>query len=291
MMQLKDKQIAVPVNPSTYPWMNLAYSFAGLTMDDSEVIRIDDPKAVQLGLAGRIPLAAPGGAVQIYQLQFQAGWKVVMSTNQMVKHVPTGTGTAVNNVLNYEPLHHHPALHRREPGDDPCAWSSAIYRTLDYIFGPKQEEALTAYAPYINAHAGSNLDAAAIKYIFEVVDPFYLWADQERIWTDRDYNLNYRNIYEYQLAEYRKKGTIEDRDYDLDDFFQAKNVWEELRDLPGQGRRSHGEGGRPRPRAAGGRGRGEAALRRLQLPRRGAVHGGRARVRVAPPPWRDSKLA
>ncbi|MEM7021919.1 MAG: hypothetical protein AAF637_04915, partial [Pseudomonadota bacterium] len=61
MAQLKDQQIAVPVNPSTYPWMNLAYSFAGLTMDDSEVVRIDDPKAVQLGLAGRIPLAAPGG--------------------------------------------------------------------------------------------------------------------------------------------------------------------------------------------------------------------------------------
>ena len=230
MMQLKDKQIAVPVNPSTYPWMNLAYSFAGLTMDDSEVIRIDDPKAVQLGLAGRIPLAAPGGAVQIYQLQFQAGWKVVMSTNQMVKHVPTGTGTAVNNVLNYD-LFITTQRYIDENRETILRMSSAIYRTLDYIFGPKQEEALTAYAPYINAHAGSNLDAAAIKYIFEVVDPFYLWADQERIWTDRDYNLNYRNIYEYQLAEYRKKGTIEDRDYDLDDFFQAKNVWEELRDL------------------------------------------------------------
>ena len=230
MMQLKDKQIAVPVNPSTYPWMNLAYSFAGLTMDDSEVIRIDDPKAVQLGLAGRIPLAAPGGAVQIYQLQFQAGWKVVMSTNQMVKHVPTGTGTDVNNVLNYD-LFITTQRYIDENRETILRMSSAIYRTLDYIFGPKQEEALTAYAPYINAHAGSNLDAAAIKYIFEVVDPFYLWADQERIWTDRDYNLNYRNIYEYQLAEYRKKGTIEDRDYDLDDFFQAKNVWEELRDL------------------------------------------------------------
>ena len=230
MMQLKDKQIAVPVNPSTYPWMNLAYSFAGLTMDDSEVIRIDDPKAVQLGLAGRVPLAAPGGAVQIYQLQFQAGWKVVMSTNQMVKHVPTGTGTSVNNVLNYD-LFITTQRYIDENRETILRMSSAIYRTLDYVFGPRQIEALSAYAPFINAHAGSDLDAAAIKYIFEVVDPFYSWSDQERIWTDRDYNLNYRNIYEYQLAEYRKKGTIADRDYDLDNFFQAKNVWEELRDL------------------------------------------------------------
>ena len=230
MMQLKDKQIAVPVNPSTYPWMNLAYSFAGLTMDDSDVVRIDDPKAVQLGLAGRIPLAAPGGAVQIYQLQFQAGWKVVMSTNQMVKYVPTGSGTAVNNVLNYD-LFITTQKFIDENRDTVLRMSGAIYRTLDYIFGPKQNEALAAYAPFINANAGSDLDVDAIKYIFDIVDPFYLWEDQAAIWTDRNYNMHYLNIYEYQLAEYKKKGTIADRDYDLDDFFQAKNIWEEMRDL------------------------------------------------------------
>ena len=229
MLQLKGKQITVPVDPSTYPWMNLAYSFADLTMDDSEVIRIEDPKAVQLGLAGRIPLAAPGGAVQIYQLQFQAGWKVVMSTGQMAKYVPTGTGTDINNVLNYD-LFITTQNYIDDNRDTILRMSGVIYRTLDYIFGPQQDEALKTYAPFINAHAGSNLDSDAIKYIFEEVDPFYLWQDQERIWTDRNYSLNYLNIYEYQLKKYREAGTIADRDYDLDDFFQAKSIWEEMRD-------------------------------------------------------------
>jgi len=184
---------------------------------------------VQLGLAGRIPLAAPGGAVQIYQLQFQAGWKVVMSTNQMVKYVPTGTGTDVNNVLNYD-LFITTRQYLEENRDTVLRMSGAIYRTLDYMFGPQQDEALASYAPFINAHAGSDLDVEAIRYIFEEVDPFYLWEDQERIWTDRDYNLNYRNIYEYQLNKYREAGTIEDREYDLDDFFRAKGIWEDLRD-------------------------------------------------------------
>lgn len=230
MEQLKGKQIAVPVDPSTYPWLNLVYGFAGLTMNDSEAVRIDDPKAVQLGLAGRIPLAAPGGAVQIYQLQFQANWKVVMSTGQMVKHVDTGAGSEVNNVLNYD-LFITTQKFIDENRDTVLRMSSAIYRTLDYIFGPNQTEALTTYAPFINSHAGSSLDAAAIKYIFEVVDPFYQWKDQERIWNDRSYSLNYQNLYSYQLKEYRKAGTIADRDYDLDNFFQAKNIWEQLRDL------------------------------------------------------------
>jgi ABC-type nitrate/sulfonate/bicarbonate transport system substrate-binding protein len=228
MAQLKGKQITVPVDPSTYPWMNLAYSFADLTMDDSEVIRIEDPKAVQLGLAGRIPLAAPGGAVQIYQLQFQAGGKVVMSTGQMAKYVPTGTGTDINNVLNYD-LFITTQSYIDDNRDTILRMSGVIYRTLDYIFGPQQDEALKTYVPFINAHAGSNLDSEAIKYIFEEVDPFYLWRDQERIWTDRSYSLNYLNIYEYQLKKYREAGTIADRDYDLDDFFQAKGIWEEMR--------------------------------------------------------------
>jgi hypothetical protein len=31
------------------------------------------------------------------------------------------------------------------------------------------------------------------------------------------------------LQKYREAGTIADRDYDLDDFFQAKGIWEEMR--------------------------------------------------------------
>ena len=96
--------------------------------------------------------------------------------------------------------------------------------------GRSRTKPSSTYAPFINAHAGSNLDSDAIKYIFEEVDPFYLWQDQERIWTDRDYSLNYHNIYEYQLKKYREAGTIADRDYDLDDFFQAKSIWQEMRD-------------------------------------------------------------
>ncbi|MGI9303257.1 MAG: ABC transporter substrate-binding protein [Gammaproteobacteria bacterium] len=230
MEQLKGKQITVPVDPSTYPWLNLVYGFAGLDMDASDVVRIDDPKAVQLGLAGRVPLAAPGGAVQIYQLQFQADWRVVMSTGQMVKYLDTSAGSEVNTVLNYD-LIVSTQKFIDENRETVLRTSSAIYRTLDYIFGPDQNQALTEYAPFINANAGSNLDAAAIKYIFDVIDPFYRWNDQERIWTDRSYSLNYDNIYSYQLKKYREKGTIADRDYDLDDFFQAKNIWEELRDL------------------------------------------------------------
>jgi len=227
MAQLEGQEIAVPPNPSTYPWMNLAYSFAGLTMEDSETVAIEDPKAVQLAVSGRIPFAAPGGAVQIYQLQHQAGWRPVMSTGQMLKYETASAGSAVNNVLNYD-LCITTQSYIDENRDTVLRMCSALYRTLDAMFGPNQQEVLSTYAPFINAHAGSELDADAIKFIFEVLDPFFLWKDQEKLWTDPAYNLHYQNIYEFQIQKYIENGTIADQDYDLENFFQAKNIWMEM---------------------------------------------------------------
>jgi hypothetical protein len=229
MAQLQGQEIVVPPNPSTYPWMNLAYGFAGLTMDDSQIVALEDPKAVQLAVSGRIQFAAPGGAVQIYQLQNQAGWRPLMSTGQMLANVPAGPGSQINNVLNYD-LMITTQSYIDENRDTVLRLCSAMYRTIDYMFGPEQEKALSEYAPFINTHAGSSLDAASIKFIFEVLDPFFTFSQQEQVWNDPNYPLYYRNIYEYQLAEYRKAGTIADQDYDLDSFFQARGIYMQMKE-------------------------------------------------------------
>lgn len=230
MAQLQGEEIVVPPNPSTYPWMNLAYGFADLTMEDSSIVALEDPRAVQLAAAGRINLAAPGGAVQIYQLQHQAGWRPLMSTLQMLDNIPASPGSVVNNVLNYDCMITTQDFIDNNR-DTMLRFCSAMYRTMDYMFGADQETALSQYAPFINANAGSDLDWEAIKFIFEVLDPFFSFEDQAQVWTDPDFPLYYRNIYEFQLAEYRRAGTIEDRDYDLDEFFQAKHLYMEMREL------------------------------------------------------------
>ena len=227
MAQLKGVDVVVPPNPSTYPWMNFAYAFAGLKMEDSNIIALDDPKAVQLALSGGAKAASPGGGVQIYQLQKQAGWKILMSTGQMLKYVKNGPGSDINNLLNYDCLVT-TQEYLDQNHDTALRLCSALYRTIDYMFGPHQTEALAAYAPFINAAAGSDLDASAIKYIFEQLDPFLYWKTQQSIWQDPNYPLYYKNIYTYQLDAYKKAGTIADKDYDLDDFFQAKKLWEEM---------------------------------------------------------------
>jgi ABC-type nitrate/sulfonate/bicarbonate transport system substrate-binding protein len=230
MGQLKGQKLTITANPSTYPWNEYAFSLAGLTMKDAETIPIEDPKAVQLAIGDQVPFAAPGGAVQIYQLQYQAGWKPVMSTRQMVKYVPGGPGSDLNNLLNYDVMQC-TQEYLDQNRDTVLRWCAAMYRTMDYIFGPKQEEALTAYVPFINANTGATLDWQSIKFIFEELDPFYPWQAQPPIWEDPNYALYYKNIYDYQLKKYISDGTLPDQPYDVEGLFQAKTIWMEMREL------------------------------------------------------------
>jgi hypothetical protein len=109
-----------------------------------------------------------------------------------------------------------------------------MYRTLAYIFGPEQQQALNEYAPFINAQTGASLDASAIKFIFDVMDPFMLWEAQEKLWNDPSYSLYYKSLYEYQIKTYISRGTLPPGHYDLDKLFAAKPIYAEMNEMKQQ---------------------------------------------------------
>lgn len=225
--QMRGKRFAITASPSTYPWNEFALGLGGMSMADTETIPVEDPRAVQLAISNGTDFAAPGGAVQIYQLQFQANWKPIISTRQMVKYMPSGTGSVLNSLLNYD-LIQTTSEYLENNRDTVYRFVSAMYRTLDYIFGPDQTQALNEYAPFINAQTGAQMDAESIKFIFEELDPFFQWKDQSSVWEDESYALNYRNIYTYQIQQFVNAGTIPDQDYDLDRIFAAKGIWQDM---------------------------------------------------------------
>ena len=225
--QMRGKKFAITASPSTHPWNEFALGLGGMTMADTETIPVEDPKAVQLAISDGVDFAAPGGAVQIYQLQFQAGWKPIMSTRQMVKYMASGTGSPLNSLLNYD-LIQTTTGYLETNRDTVYRFVGAMYRTLDYIFGPQQAQALTEYAPFINAQTGAQMDAKSIRFIFEDLDPFFQWKDQGKVWEDESYALNYKNIYTYQIQRFIEAGTIPDQPYDLERIFAAKGIWQEM---------------------------------------------------------------
>jgi ABC-type nitrate/sulfonate/bicarbonate transport system substrate-binding protein len=230
MQQMKGQKFTITANPSTYPWNDFALGLGGMSMKDTQTVPIEDPKAVQLAISDQVPFAAPGGAVQIYQLQYQAGWKPVMSTRQMIKFVPGGPGSALNNLLNYDVLQC-TQEYLDKNRNTVLRWCAAMYKTMDYMFGPQQVQAFTEYAPFINANTGAQMDPKSIKFIFEELDPFYQWKDQAPIWEDPNYALFYKNVYDFQIKKYIADGTLPKQTYDIDGLFQAKPIFLEMREL------------------------------------------------------------
>jgi ABC-type nitrate/sulfonate/bicarbonate transport system substrate-binding protein len=228
MEQLRGQKLTVPPSISTRPWLEFVYSFGDLKLEDSDLVIVEDPNAVQLAVSGQVPFVAPAGAVQIYQLEFQAGWRPLMSTRQMVKHAGGPDGAPVNRILNYDGFACS-TEYLKANRDTIHRFNSVIYRTMDEIFGPNQKEALELYAPFINSVNGSSLDAGAIKFIFEEMDPFFPWEVQERLWTDKSFPLEYHNVYDYQIKKFIEDGTLPAGDYSLDDIFPSRAIWLEER--------------------------------------------------------------
>lgn len=225
--QMKGKSFAVPNEPSSYPWNEFSLGLADMAMKDTKLVAVEDPKVVQLAAGEQVDFAAPAGAVQIYQLRHQAAWKPIMTMDQQLKHMYSGAESPLNRFLDYD-LIQVTDKYLENNRDTVFRFISAMYRTLAYMFGPDQKSALTQYAPFINANAGSNLDADAIKFIFEEMDPFFEWKDQDKVWNDPSYPLHFKSVYEPKIKQFVEAGTIKDQPYDLDDIFRAKSIYEEM---------------------------------------------------------------
>jgi hypothetical protein len=224
--QMKGQKLTVPPTISTRPWLEFIYGFAGMALEDSELVMLEDPNAVQLAVSGGVPFAAPAGAAQIFQLQFQANWRPLISTRQLVKYAGGPDGAPVQKILNYDGFAattdyiaaNKDTIHR---------FNSVMYRTMADVFGPNQIAELDKQVPFVNAANGSSLDAAAIKFIFEELDPFFGWEAQGRLWSDAADPLYYKNVYDYQIQKFIDDKAIGPGPYDLDALFPAKGIYEE----------------------------------------------------------------
>jgi ABC-type nitrate/sulfonate/bicarbonate transport system substrate-binding protein len=53
--QLKGQKLTVPPTISTRPWLEFIYGLAGMKLEDSDLVMLEDPNAVQLAVSGGVP--------------------------------------------------------------------------------------------------------------------------------------------------------------------------------------------------------------------------------------------
>ena len=224
--QLKGQKLTVPPTISTRPWLEFIYNLAGMKLEDSDLVILEDPNAVQLAVSGGAPFSAPAGAAQIYQLQYQANWRPLISTRQLVKYAGGPNGAPVQKILNFDGFAattdyiaaNKDTIHR---------FNSVLYRTMASMFGANGTAELQKQVPFVNAANGSSLDAGALKFIFTELDPFFPWEAQSRLWKDAADPLYYKNVYDYQVKKFIEDKMIAPGDYDLDALFPARAIWAE----------------------------------------------------------------
>jgi len=227
--QMRGRKLGMLNEPSARPFIEFCLSTGGLTLDDIETVPLEDPRTVQLALGGQLDFAAPSGFVQVYQLQQQAGWKPLIDQPLLMSSLPTGR-ERLSEYLNYD-LIMCTAGFLEANRDTILRTCSAMYRTLDAMFGPDQMEVLSDYAPFINSITGASIDVDAIKYIFEDLDPFLDFDAQAQFWEDESSPLYYRTVVDPQIVRLIADGVLPDQDYDLDTVFASKGIWQEMRDL------------------------------------------------------------
>lgn len=230
--QMRGRRLGMLNEPSARPFIEFCLSTGGLTLDDIETVPLEDPRTVQLALGGQLEFAAPSGFVQVYQLQHQAGWKALIDQPLLMASLPTGR-ERLSEYLNYDLLMCTES-YLAENHDTVLRACSAMYRTIDAMFGPDQMAVLGEYVPFINSITGASIDADAIKYIFEDLDPFLSFDAQSQFWEDESSPLYYRTIVDPQIARLIADGVLPDQDYDLDVVFACKGIWLEMRALKAQ---------------------------------------------------------
>lgn len=224
--QMRGKKFSILNQPSARPFAEFALAQGGLTVQDVELIPIDDPKAVQLAVAGQVDFAAPSGAVQLSQLVGQAGFKSLIDMDTMLKSMPPEAGD-LSQFLSYDLVlctdefmaQNQETLYR---------FCGAMYRTLAYMTGPKKQEAMKKFTPYLNSVSGASLDEEAVQFIFEKMTILRDWNGQKEFWAEETSPVYYKNIFEPQLKKLIADGAIQDQEYDLDTIFSGKKIWEDM---------------------------------------------------------------
>lgn len=227
--QMKGKTLGLLSEASALPWFEYVAAMAGLTLADIETVPLDNPKIVQLSMAGQLDFAGPNSAAHIYQLQIKNKWRPLIDMNLMMTHMPNAA-TEMNRFIHYDIT-----IARRDfvenNRDDVMRALAGLYSTIAWMNGDDRNEALTEYLPIINRATGTNQDIGSLTFIFESLTPLYGWEDQKNIWLNSEHPLYYKNVYEPQIARMIKDGSLEDKTYDLDNVFVARGLYLDMQSL------------------------------------------------------------
>ena len=233
MAQLKGKTFAAPIMGTAMLFHSLAFEKAGMSFDEANTIFLDDPKIVELALAGRADFAGPGGAPLIVTLM-EHGWKQLINSRDFLEAAEPSIHSEVLTVVGSAGWAAKEGW-IEENHETVLRLSSVLFRIMDF-YNEFPDEALSLQLPYLNSIAGTDLTVEVAKQILYNFDPFFTFEQQARFFLDPNDPLYYAWRYGADIKQFQDKGIIPaEEKFTPSDSYWADDFYKEMLELRGKG--------------------------------------------------------
>jgi len=235
VQQLRGQEVYTPphgqVQPP-YPDVFLSYGDMNYPKD-LKLKFLEDPKIVELATTpGRMKWAIPYAAPVVVQM-IREGWKPVINVNMMFENDnESEQSDRMRELVGSTGMIAQREWVEKNP-DAALRLLSAVYRIIDDLEDPaKQQTGFKTLADLINATQGQKLIPDDIGSIFKEIDPLFPWEDQgKELWDDPDAPYHVRSSLDAQIAALIENKTLPDKEYDLDQFLVAEQLYKRMKGL------------------------------------------------------------
>lgn len=231
VQQLRGKEVWTPAANTVLPQTaDVFLSYGDVKPEEVPLAFLEDARIAEQAAAGRIDFALPLSAAIVVQLR-NNGWEPVIDFQSVFANDPGSVqkdqltlligSTGMSAQRSFIEEHH----------DTVLRFMSAFFRGVNYTFDPAtQQEALQIVADNVNAGSGTTLTAADILGVYQEVDPFFPYEVQGTQLWDEGAPFHVLTATSVQVQDLIDRGTIPDKDYDIEGWIAADDLYRELKE-------------------------------------------------------------
>lgn len=224
IQQFKGRTFAYPSEAAIKPFIDLLLTKGGIGRSDFTALVLDDPLTVNAmrkkeadfqvgGVPSRIILEREGYKVLISSIDFALMAKPSADSIELASILQNGWATTRE-------------YYNREK-ETILRLASVNFRIMDFI-NSDTEAALAIHMPYLSQVSGQTFSEADGRVIYESLNPFFTFEQQDAWFNNKDSPLYYSYINGAILNSFIKDGIFKGKPPTVDDVIFADDVYREL---------------------------------------------------------------
>lgn len=222
--QMVGKTFVFAPDPSPLILIEPAFAKAGISLDDMEVIRVQDPQGMALMESKEADCQLPGAPIRVTLESL--GYSPVIDMMDVAQAAEPSIDSAELRALElngYVTTDDYWETNR----DTLLRFASVGWRINDFI-NEDIDRAVASHIPFLNQLAGTTLNQDEGKAIYTKLDPFFT-IDDQRDWFEQPASIFYHpTVIGAHIKGYEESGELPAGKYTYKDVSIAEEVYNEM---------------------------------------------------------------